>query len=326
MIKKALYNARKIADELKKEALDVGIPLSENTDLLKLAADKIRSVVDTKRLVGMDLDDLILGTLSKLLVREPVKAVDSYNLQYIRDTYIPNYVLKLKSEGLSLENILDDKTVQRLLHTFNLKEDHVTRSYSGEKKPARIVKIKLEDITKTKDRPSIFKKFKGDTEGQFIKYWTISVGNTARNYLRDNKDEVLDTAVSVDAPSQQDDRPSQKLQIVDTGPVNSTEGAVDRIEANKNKEIIRKALSKINPKYEIMLDNFDQDDEKKKELVGILGSAEYSNFKLKFERDLKKIIIMMKLTREETSRMLRAKKISKIAYSIVRRYLDADLL
>lgn len=344
MIKTAIYNARKIADELKKEALQIGIPLSDDTDLLKLAAAKIRKTVDIHNIRGMDFDDLLLGALSYLIVRKPSKTLDSYNRKHMRDTFIPNLVISMKANNVPLEDILNNKDLQKILTTFNFDEDLIKRSYSGEKKPVRVVKLKstdLAELNKTKDRPSIFKEFKGDTEPEFIKFWTTSVANAALNYLRDSRDATLDTARPIVKKNEEGEHELSTSSIYgspltlnrsnffsDYADKFNTEETVDLIDAKRNKKILYKLLSEIDPRYEVMFDNIldSSDKEKMKKALGIVSSTEYERFKTKFEADLKKIIQKLDLTREEAARTFRAKRIAATAYSIVRRYLDANLL
>jgi hypothetical protein len=336
MKKIAIYYSRQIAEQLKKDAQEVGIPVADDTDLLKLAIAAIKKIVDIKSLPGgMVLDDLVLGTLQRLIARGPAKGLERYNRKYIRDTIVPNAVIKMKDNHVPLEKILKDKNMKKVLDYFGLDEDLVERSYSGEKKPLKIINknLNLGDLLVTKSRPSVFQEFKGDNEYQFIKFWTTSVSNTARNYLRDFADATLDKYKSI-APIVPTFTTYKNPEIKSDAGTMSESILVDEksetaIEDKFQKKQLFQMLSKIDPRYEVILDNIldsgEPDKDELKKSLGI-GDSELKKLSLEFFKDLKSVILKMGLNRDEAARILRAKRIATCVDSIVGRYLDACLL
>lgn len=317
MNKTALRDAKKLADLLKKEALEVGIPLSESTDLLKLAMGKIWNIALSTNLPGgMSVDDLILKVIEDLTIRKPSKGIDVYNHKYMRDVLIPNIILNMKKEGIPLENILNNQTLKNVVSAFKFDPQIIEKSYNGEKKPLKnLVRkdLNLETLLENKPRPSIFKEFRGNSEGEFIKFWNKSVVNSALNELKLSKDKILD----------QSKRVIDENKYVDQVSTTSIEDKLIR------KDVVSE-LSKLNPNYVAMVNSVREEGGLNKsalrKALPDLDDKEFEKTFDKFKVDMPAMFAKFGIKVDEAIRILKAKRIAKKANSIVRRYLDVYML
>jgi len=326
MKKTAIIQAEKIAETLKNEAQSLGLPISDSTDLYKLAIGAIRKKFDLSNLKGgMTIDDLVLGVIQQLIVKSPGKPLENYHRKYLAETLIPNIVLQMKSKGFSLDKIQQDKNILKILDHFDFDSKFIEMCFTGEKKPFKTMKkdIDLDKMLSDKPRPNIFNKFKGKDEPEFISFWTTSVVNKAKNFIKENKDKFIDHAKSFgnfDKGDEQSSTVSDSHHIQDV---------VDDVTVDDKflKNQILEKLENEDPRYVKVFDIIKESDSSSEIMENLktnlkLESYAAKKFLEKYTAELRRIVLNLELDSDDLRRVFRA----KIARSIVRRIMNVSLL
>ena len=327
-----------LVEYLRDEAIEAGIPLKEGDNLYALAYKALAKTPvgsairqgDSKG--GFTFDELVSMVIGKLVTPRNRKSVNNLNEKYVKDYIIPNLVVNLKKDGFSLDEIKGHKNMKRLVEDFKVKDDLIDRVWKGVKKSLRPQKYHnkkfLDSLYDTKPIPEIFAKFMEEkTQGEadrlaFIKYWTTSVKRLSTDFWKSiKKVEDFDRAKYfgvTDNTELNDDEVSESE--IDSG--------APSVEEKLEKEDLYRQLSAINPQYEALLDNIldGKSQLEIKKSLGIEDASELKKLFQSFTNDLEKIVHSMGMSKEETLRVLRAKKMAKIANSILERVLDAGLL
>jgi len=323
MKKIAIIQAQEISKQLKEDAQSLGLPLSDSTDLYKLAVGAIRDSFDLSRLGGgLTLDDLVLGVIQKLVVKAPVRPLENYTKKYLWDTLLPNIVVQMKDSGLNLKQIEGDSNVQKVLKHFGFDPDVIELFYTGEKPPFKTLKneIDLDEMLSSKPRANIFSKFKGESESQFIKFWTSSVVNSARNFIRDYKDVAVDKAKSFGNYDEEDDR-NDAVSESHHSPQKDDEVSVeDKI---SQKQLLKK-LQKVDDRF-VLLFNILKESGGVEQVQKQLNLDSYNAKKLlkSFYANLKREVDSQGWDQKDTLRVLQARRVQN---SIIRRFLNVSLL
>lgn len=326
-----------LIDYLRDEAISAGIPLEKSDNLYALAWDAIQKTPVGKDILngqlkgGISFPELVTMIIGKLTVEKPKKSPTSFNKKYVNDYLIPNAVLNLKKKKVSLEKIKGHKSLQRLMEDFSVSEDLIDRVYSGDKKPLRVIptidKKYLDDLYDRGVRPAIFAKYmEGKDEGNragFIGYWRKAVIGAAHDFYKSiKKIKEFDQAKTYGQKNTEDLNPDEIGESEIASDAVSVDTSVDDKMAKKT---LFRRLSLINPKYEALLECMvdGKTQEYISKALGIPNKTELKELLEEFSKDLAKVIKSMELNREETARVLRAKK---IATAVFGRVVNAGLL